>query len=100
MLREGKEPFIVRGAHATVYPCTLPLWLPSEIVDQMVQVFWEKLRKRLVDLCGNTGGLRARAQSSGSDRFSPTPNEEEQLQSSDGLAELFSRLGIVDDEGY
>jgi len=41
----------MRGAHATVYPCTLPSWLPSEIVDQMVQIFWEKLKKRLIDLC-------------------------------------------------
>jgi hypothetical protein len=80
MLREGnsEQSFIVRGAHATVYPCSLPLWLPSEIVDRMVQHFWEKLKKRLVALCYSTGEMRERAQSTGSDRFSPTPSEEEQ----------------------
>jgi hypothetical protein len=79
MLREGdSDKFIVRGAHATVYPCSLPSWLPSEIVDRMVLIFWEKLRIRLVDLCHSTGRIRERGRSTGSDRISPTPDEEGQ----------------------
>jgi hypothetical protein len=80
MLRVGdsEQPFIVRGAYATVYPCSLPSWLPSEIIDRMVQIFWEKLKKRLVGLCYSTERMRERAQSTGSERCSPTPNEKGQ----------------------
>ena len=49
--------------------CTLPPWLPADIVDSMNQFFGEELRKALVKLM-NESPLRRRSASTGSQRIS------------------------------
>jgi hypothetical protein len=70
-------PFIVRGSHNTVTPCTLPNWLPGHIVDSMNMHFGNRLRGELIDLMNRTGFLRRRTQSTGSGRLSSDSYEEQ-----------------------
>ena len=60
------EPFIIKGAHNTVYPCTLPTWLPANIVDQMNDYFGNLLKQELRDLQRRSEVRRSRLRSTGS----------------------------------
>jgi hypothetical protein len=64
------NPFVVRGSHGTVTPCTLPTWLPESIVDSMNKHFGGLLRREIIDLMGNDNIWRERAPSTGSERIS------------------------------
>lgn len=65
----SQQPYLVKGYHSTVTACTLPPWLPADIVDSMNQFFGEELRKALVKLM-NESPLRSRSASTGSQRIS------------------------------
>ena len=45
-----KQPFLVWGSHSNVTACTLLPWTPSHIVDLMVNIFEDQLRKDLIAL--------------------------------------------------
>lgn len=68
-------PFIVRGSHNTVTACTLPGWLPMDIVDSMNKYFGDQLRRELVTLMDSSSFMRMRAQSNGSHRLSSDSTE-------------------------
>ena len=44
------DPFIIKGSHTCISACTLPTWLPADIVDSMNQEFGSMLREELVTL--------------------------------------------------
>jgi hypothetical protein len=70
LLANDKElPFLVKGSHTTVSACTLPPWLPSNIVDAMNQIFGSRLRKELIKIC-KSPSTRFRSPSSASRRIS------------------------------
>lgn len=63
------QPFRVRGSHSNVSGCTLPLWTPSHIVDDMNATFGSHLRKALVTLMP-AAPFRSRRNSGGSQTLS------------------------------
>lgn len=81
MEQEGDEqvfqPFRVRGSHANVSGCTLPLWTPSHIVDDMNAAFGTHLRKALIDLMPAVS-FRSRLNSGGSQTLSINSGERHQ----------------------
>jgi hypothetical protein len=66
------QPFqyTVRGNHNTITACTLPAWLPENIVDSMNSFVGKLLRRELILLKARTDLSRRRAESSGSRRLS------------------------------
>ena len=44
------EKFVIMGEHSTITPCTLPEWLPMDIIKAMVDEFVGRLRKELLEL--------------------------------------------------
>jgi len=44
------NPFIITGKHSTITPCTLPKWLPADVIARMVSEFGSRLRRELVKL--------------------------------------------------
>ena len=44
--------FIFRGSHSTLSACTLPTWLPIDVIDGAVKTFGAQLREDLVRLVG------------------------------------------------
>jgi hypothetical protein len=46
------------GTHRTVYPCSLPPWLPQDIVEKMVSIYEDELRTILHDLVQEHHGSR------------------------------------------
>jgi hypothetical protein len=68
-------PFLVRGSHNTVTACSLPTWLPADIVDAMNKYFGSLLRQELVKLMGSSELFRSRTQSTGSQRLSVDSSE-------------------------
>ncbi|KJA24847.1 hypothetical protein HYPSUDRAFT_200120 [Hypholoma sublateritium FD-334 SS-4] len=43
-------PFLTRGSHPNISACTLPLWTPTNIVDDMNLTFGTILRKDLINI--------------------------------------------------
>jgi hypothetical protein len=66
-----KKKFLTTGGHSTITACTLPEWLPANIINEMVIEFGKKLRNELVKLHqrGNEV-LRRRASSNDTRRIS------------------------------
>lgn len=64
------EKFVTTGEHSTVTPCTLPEWLPANIIKAMVVEFGSRLRKELVELHQRTDILRSRTCSTDTQRMS------------------------------
>ena len=53
----------------------LPMWLPANLLDQMVTIFWNKLENRLIELViSRESGVRC--MSTDPQRLSPTPSED------------------------
>ncbi|KDR67659.1 hypothetical protein GALMADRAFT_231839 [Galerina marginata CBS 339.88] len=50
LTEDGQEPFITRGSHSIITPCTLPPWTPSPVVDSMIKTFGTILRRDLIAL--------------------------------------------------
>ena len=69
LLADEPMRYIVIGSHTTVSACTLPPWLPAQIVDSMNQFFGGKLQEELVKLMRPTL-TRSRSTSTGSRRIS------------------------------
>ena len=70
-MKNRKEEFLVRGNHSTISACTLPPWIPSEIVDTMNETFGALLRSDLVALMHeNNTCFRNRCNSTGSETLS------------------------------
>lgn len=44
------DGFVIRGAHKTISPCSLPSWLPDDDMKVMINEFAERLRKALDNL--------------------------------------------------
>ena len=44
------DPFIIKGSHTCISACTLPTWLPTDIVNSMNQEFGSVLREELITL--------------------------------------------------
>ena len=44
------DPFIIKDSHTCISACTLPTWLPADIVNSMNQEFGSVLREELVTL--------------------------------------------------
>jgi hypothetical protein len=59
------RPFLIRGSHRIVTACTLPVWLPAEIVESMNAYFGNQLRKELVNLYRRFESRRDRMPSMG-----------------------------------
>jgi len=45
LLAKGNAPFVIRGSHNTVTACTLPTWLPKQIMDSMNDTSGGQLRR-------------------------------------------------------
>lgn len=58
------------GNHSTITACTLPEFLPDELIDQMVVEFGLRLRKELVNLRKTTPVQRARTRTNDTRRIS------------------------------
>lgn len=58
--------FVVQGSHKTVSPCTLPVWLPENIVDSMNIDFGQQLRHELIKRMESAETWRKRTDSTGS----------------------------------
>lgn len=71
----SRKEFIVKGSHTNVTGCDLPPWLPMDIVDDIIQVFGEKLRDALMKLITEPKIIR-RSKSIDSDRLSTFSNDE------------------------
>ena len=69
-MTKDTPPFVVSGSHNTVTACTLPTWLPGDIVDSMNEFFGAQLRRELVEVMTRSELMRGRAQSTGSQRLS------------------------------
>jgi hypothetical protein len=46
------------GTHRTVYPCSLPPWLPKNIIEKMVSIYEDELRTILYNLVREHDGSR------------------------------------------
>ena len=84
------ENFVVHGNHGRIFPCSLPPWTPSNIVDMMNTMFGQLLLGDLVTLKReNRGVFRDRCRSTGSDSLS--------IDSSEGVSlSLSSKLFYSD----
>jgi hypothetical protein len=52
--RRGGNRFFVKRTHGTVYPCTLPPWLPREVIEKMVSRYRNRLKRELNSLLYRT----------------------------------------------
>ncbi|KAM6499275.1 hypothetical protein JOM56_004783 [Amanita muscaria] len=94
---KDERPFIFKGHHSTVTACTLPEWLPKEVINKVVSEFGGRLRRELVKLKQRTEIVRARTHSVDSRRLSvdsmepPTSDvlNANTWQQADGLVALF-----------
>jgi hypothetical protein len=66
---DGKK-FVFKGSHSMVTACTLPEWLPADIIDTMNMEFGARLRKELVKFMQRTEIMRVRVHSTDTDRLS------------------------------
>ena len=64
--KKGIDAFVVRGAHHTVWTCSLPPWLDEEVVDEMIHYFGNILRNELISLKHQTSATLNRHFSRGS----------------------------------
>jgi len=46
----GATPLKIYGSHHTIYACSLPLWLPDDVVEHMVNTFGKILQDVLREL--------------------------------------------------
>lgn len=60
------QPFVIKGSHSTITACSLPTWVPENIVKQMNRYFGGRLMRELAALRGRPDLLRNRTQSTGS----------------------------------
>ena len=70
------KSFETRGSHNTVYPCSLPTWLPDDIFREMNHTFARKLREALVDLITDPESRKKHANSTGSSGRSSSDDED------------------------
>jgi hypothetical protein len=63
---DGKR-FRTTGSHSTITPCTLPEWLPVDIIEAMVVEFGGRLRAELVKLQNLGDVLRHHKRTSSND---------------------------------
>jgi hypothetical protein len=64
------EMFVVTEEHSKITPCTLPEWLPVNIIEEMVMEFGVRLRRELVKLHKGTEVLRRQTSSTDTRRLS------------------------------
>jgi len=57
--QENENPLSVRGCHSTIYPVTLPQWLPDHVVEQMDKEFRTHLGEELSIMLRAAGRKRA-----------------------------------------
>lgn len=65
----------IAGSHRNVYPCTLPPWLPDDILLRLRDLVQVQLAYMLRDVISLAETLRDRANSSDSKAVSPPPSE-------------------------
>lgn len=70
LLGSKQRPYLVRGAHNTISACTLPAWLPDNIVDEMNSHFGKVLRGELEALMELDAFSQPRTKSVSSDKLS------------------------------
>jgi hypothetical protein len=87
------DPFLVQGSHKTVYPCTLPRWLPKDVVQTLVDEYGIQLKGILRKYSEDTTGNRLRKHSSESELMSPHSSDGE--HEDDDLEELMN-LGYLE----
>lgn len=63
------------SSHRTVYPCTLPPWLPEDVLLRLKELVQKQLAYMLRDVVSVAKTLRERAISSDSKAISPPPSE-------------------------
>jgi hypothetical protein len=66
---DGKM-YVTTGEHSKITACTLPEWLPADIIEQMAVEFGRRLRKELVKLQQTNEILRRRIDSTDTRRIS------------------------------
>jgi len=78
-LLAGNPPdsFLVQGSHKTLYPCTLPRWLPKNVVQTLVDEYGIQLKGILRKYSEDTMGNRLRKPSSASQLMSPHSSDGE-----------------------
>jgi hypothetical protein len=93
-LRLSDQPFIFRGSHSTISPCTLPEWLPKDVIDAVAKTFGAQLKEDLVKLVGRQKILmQGRPKTSQSGTLS--------MDSNDGSTEdLYGRRNMENREQY
>jgi hypothetical protein len=62
VLKGGSQDYSTRGHHYVMSPAGLPLWLPADVVQEMVVRFRRYLRKELIDIHGKKGRKRSDSQ--------------------------------------
>lgn len=69
-------PFIFRGSHSEISACTLPTWLPIEVIEEVIKTFGAQLKLDLVNLVGRENiQLQVRPKTSQSDTLSMDSND-------------------------
>jgi len=63
-------PFLSKGSHKIVSACSLPLGLPSTVIDSMNMKFGTQLRSEIVQLLNRAETIRPHSYSTGSDAVS------------------------------
>jgi hypothetical protein len=74
----------IAGSHSTIYACTLPTWLPEEVLSEMVNHFQGILRSVLRKVMQNSESLKR--QSGDSIGLPRNPSSEDV---SDGSVDLY-----------
>jgi hypothetical protein len=64
------HPFIFMGKHSTITACSLPEWLPEDILAKMIEEFGGRLRCELVKLKQHTEIVKNRTLSTDSGQIS------------------------------
>ena len=84
--------FFATEEHSTITPCTLPEWLPANIIETMVVEFGAKLRRELVKLQKGTGILQRRTSSTDTRRISiDSMKTEISVEDSDSIRVAFQK---------
>ena len=75
-MSRSSEPFVFRGSHSAISACTLPTWLPIDVIDDTAKIFGAQLREDLVKLAGRQNiQKQGRPKTSQSDTLSMDSND-------------------------
>lgn len=74
---DNPQPMHTCGSHHTIYPCSLPPWLPIEIIEKMVTTFGDILKRMLRKLAIPEGDQRRSGDSNAASIYSADSHVED-----------------------